>query len=167
MSHCDVNYCNFTGFVITHPLTTISFLHSLISLSFFPFSLYLILSSLSLPSLSLSFSHSVTSSKVIIVPLEYVLHRTMHTTTTITITSPPAAIPRVYSYPQIEYNIAVLSTKTDFCFTPYAVTSHTLYFSYNADLDSDPYAESLWYFNYFFYNKKMKRILFFSCQAHP
>jgi len=41
------------------------------------------------------------------------------------------------------------------------------FYSYNADLDSDPYAESLWYFNYFFYNKKMKRILFFSCQAHP
>ena len=38
---------------------------------------------------------------------------------------------------------------------------------YNADLDSDPYGESLWYFNYFFYNKRMKRLLFFSCQAQP
>lgn len=42
----------------------------------------------------------------------------------------------------------------------------TLY-SYNPDLDSDPYGEegSLWSFNYFFYNKKMKRILFFTCRA--
>lgn len=40
-------------------------------------------------------------------------------------------------------------------------------FSYNPDLDSDPYGEegSLWSFNYFFYNKKMKRILFFTCRA--
>lgn len=39
--------------------------------------------------------------------------------------------------------------------------------SYNPDLDSDPYGEegSLWSFNYFFYNKKMKRILFFTCRA--
>ena len=41
------------------------------------------------------------------------------------------------------------------------------FFSYNSDLDSDPYGDCLWYFNFFFYNKKMKRILFFSCQAHP
>lgn len=40
-------------------------------------------------------------------------------------------------------------------------------YSYNPDLDSDPYGEegSLWSFNYFFYNKKMKRILFFTCRA--
>ncbi|XP_068698968.1 repressor of RNA polymerase III transcription MAF1 homolog isoform X1 [Montipora foliosa] len=40
-------------------------------------------------------------------------------------------------------------------------------FSYNPDLDSDPYGEegSLWSFNYFFYNKKMKRIIFFTCRA--
>lgn len=40
-------------------------------------------------------------------------------------------------------------------------------FSYNPDLDSDPYGEegSLWSFNYFFYNKKMKRILFFTYRA--
>ena len=42
-----------------------------------------------------------------------------------------------------------------------------IYFRYNADLDSDPYGEALWYFNYFFYNKRMKRLLFFSCQAQP
>jgi len=40
-------------------------------------------------------------------------------------------------------------------------------YSYNPDLDSDPYGEegNLWSFNYFFYNKKMKRIVFLSCQA--
>ncbi|XP_031564077.1 repressor of RNA polymerase III transcription MAF1 homolog [Actinia tenebrosa] len=40
-------------------------------------------------------------------------------------------------------------------------------YSYNPDLDSDPYGEEgiLWSFNYFFYNKKMKRILFFTCKA--
>ncbi len=39
--------------------------------------------------------------------------------------------------------------------------------SYNPDLESDPYGEegSLWSFNYFFYNKKLKRILFFTCNA--
>ena len=26
---------------------------------------------------------------------------------------------------------------------------------------------SLWSFNYFFYNRKLKRILFFSCAARP
>ncbi len=42
-----------------------------------------------------------------------------------------------------------------------------LFFSYNPDLDSDPYGEegSLWSFNFFFYNKKLKRILFFSCHG--
>ena len=41
------------------------------------------------------------------------------------------------------------------------------YSSYNPDLDSDPYGEegTLWSFNYFFYNKKLKRILFFTCRA--
>ena len=40
-------------------------------------------------------------------------------------------------------------------------------YSYNPDLDSDPYGEegTLWSFNYFFYNKKLKRILFFTCRA--
>ena len=40
--------------------------------------------------------------------------------------------------------------------------------SYNPDFESDPFGEegSLWSFNYFFYNKKMKRILFLSCHAH-
>ena len=40
-------------------------------------------------------------------------------------------------------------------------------YSYNPDLDSDPYGDEgcLWSFNFFFYNIKMKRILFFSCKA--
>ncbi|XP_042201293.1 repressor of RNA polymerase III transcription MAF1 homolog isoform X1 [Callorhinchus milii] len=40
-------------------------------------------------------------------------------------------------------------------------------YSYNPDLDSDPYGEegSLWSFNYFFYNKKLKRIVFFTCRS--
>jgi hypothetical protein len=40
-------------------------------------------------------------------------------------------------------------------------------YSYNPDLNSDPYGEegTLWSFNYFFYNKKMKRILFLTCRA--
>lgn len=40
-------------------------------------------------------------------------------------------------------------------------------YSYNPDLDSDPYGEDgcLWSFNYFFYNKKLKRIVFFTCRA--
>ncbi|KAG9356094.1 hypothetical protein JZ751_000938 [Albula glossodonta] len=40
-------------------------------------------------------------------------------------------------------------------------------YSYNPDLDSDPFGEdgSLWSFNYFFHNKKMKRILFFTCRS--
>ncbi|CAB1340722.1 unnamed protein product [Coregonus sp. 'balchen'] len=38
---------------------------------------------------------------------------------------------------------------------------------YNPDLDSDPFGEegSLWSFNYFFYNKKLKRIVFFTCRS--
>lgn len=40
-------------------------------------------------------------------------------------------------------------------------------YSYNPDMSSDPYSEPgcLWSFNYFFYNKKMKRIVFFTCKA--
>ncbi|XP_064640942.1 repressor of RNA polymerase III transcription MAF1 homolog [Lineus longissimus] len=40
-------------------------------------------------------------------------------------------------------------------------------YSYNPDLASDPYGEEgcIWSFNYFIYNKKMKRIVFFSCRA--
>lgn len=40
-------------------------------------------------------------------------------------------------------------------------------YSYNPDLDSDPYSEDgcLWSFNYFFYNKKLKRVLFFTCRS--
>jgi len=40
-------------------------------------------------------------------------------------------------------------------------------YSYNPDLCSDPYGEEgcIWSFNYFFYNKKLKRIVFFTCKA--
>jgi len=40
-------------------------------------------------------------------------------------------------------------------------------YTYVPDVDSDPYAEdgTLWNFNYFFYNKKLKRILYFTCYA--
>ncbi|CAG9853698.1 unnamed protein product [Phyllotreta striolata] len=40
-------------------------------------------------------------------------------------------------------------------------------YSYNPDLISDPFGEDgcLWSFNYFFYNKKLKRIVFFTCRA--
>ena len=39
--------------------------------------------------------------------------------------------------------------------------------SYNSDLASDPFGEdgSLWSFNYFFYNRKLKRIVLFTCRA--
>ncbi len=39
--------------------------------------------------------------------------------------------------------------------------------SYNPDLDSDPYGEegNMWSFNYFFYNKRLKRIVFFTCRS--
>lgn len=45
--------------------------------------------------------------------------------------------------------------------------SHPTLPSYNPDLDSDPFGEdgSLWSFNYFFYNKRLKRIVFFSCRS--
>ncbi|KAI1285262.1 Repressor of RNA polymerase III transcription MAF1 -like protein [Halotydeus destructor] len=40
-------------------------------------------------------------------------------------------------------------------------------YSYNPDLNSDPFGEDgcLWSFNYFFYNKKLKRIVFLHCRA--
>ncbi|XP_050399052.1 repressor of RNA polymerase III transcription MAF1 homolog [Patella vulgata] len=40
-------------------------------------------------------------------------------------------------------------------------------YSYNPDLNSDPYGEEgcIWSFNYFFYNRKLKRIVFFTCRA--
>ncbi|KAL6772294.1 hypothetical protein ACKKBG_A29665 [Auxenochlorella protothecoides x Auxenochlorella symbiontica] len=40
-------------------------------------------------------------------------------------------------------------------------------YSYRSDLESDPFGEkgSVWSFNYFFYNKKAKRILYFSCRG--
>lgn len=40
-------------------------------------------------------------------------------------------------------------------------------YSYNPDLESDPFGQegSLWSFNYFFYNKKLRRIVFFTCRA--
>lgn len=40
-------------------------------------------------------------------------------------------------------------------------------YSYNPEYESDPFGEDgyIWSFNYFFYNKKMKRILYFSCRA--
>ncbi|GBP87005.1 Repressor of RNA polymerase III transcription MAF1 homolog [Eumeta japonica] len=40
-------------------------------------------------------------------------------------------------------------------------------YSYNPDLTSDPFGEPgcLWAFNYFFYNRKLKRIVFFTCRA--
>ncbi|ESO82756.1 hypothetical protein LOTGIDRAFT_155774 [Lottia gigantea] len=40
-------------------------------------------------------------------------------------------------------------------------------YSYNPDLNSDPYGEEgcIWSFNYFFYNKKLKRIVFFTCRG--
>jgi len=40
-------------------------------------------------------------------------------------------------------------------------------FSYNPDLSCDPFSEdgSLWGFNYFFFNKKLKRIVLFTCRA--
>lgn len=39
--------------------------------------------------------------------------------------------------------------------------------SYKSDMESDPFGEkgSVWSFNYFFYNRKAKRILYFSCRG--
>jgi len=40
-------------------------------------------------------------------------------------------------------------------------------YSYTPDLANDPFVEDgcLWSFNYFFYNRKMKRVVLFTCQA--
>lgn len=40
-------------------------------------------------------------------------------------------------------------------------------YTYKSDNDTDPFGEkaTVWAFNYFFYNRKMKRILYFSCRA--
>jgi len=39
-------------------------------------------------------------------------------------------------------------------------------YSYIPDLEGDPFSEgNLWSFNYFFYNKAMKRIVYFTCMA--
>jgi len=40
-------------------------------------------------------------------------------------------------------------------------------YSYNPDMSSDPFSEEgcIWSFNYFFYNFKLKRIVFFTCRA--
>ncbi|KAJ0408633.1 hypothetical protein P43SY_008980 [Pythium insidiosum] len=39
-------------------------------------------------------------------------------------------------------------------------------YSYIPDMDSDPFSDgNLWSFNYFFYNKNMKKILYFTCMA--
>ncbi|PVD20847.1 hypothetical protein C0Q70_19008 [Pomacea canaliculata] len=42
-----------------------------------------------------------------------------------------------------------------------------LVYSYNPDLSSDPYGEEgcIWSFNYFFFNPRLKRIVFFTCRA--
>lgn len=42
-----------------------------------------------------------------------------------------------------------------------------LIYSYNPDLSSDPYGEEgcIWSFNYFFFNPKLKRIVFFTCRS--
>lgn len=39
-------------------------------------------------------------------------------------------------------------------------------YSYISDMDSDPFSDGhLWSFNYFFYNKNMKKILYFTCMS--
>lgn len=40
-------------------------------------------------------------------------------------------------------------------------------YSYKSDGESDPFGEegNIWSFNYFFYNKRLKRILYFSCRG--
>jgi hypothetical protein len=40
-------------------------------------------------------------------------------------------------------------------------------YTYKSDLTSDPFSEGGcgWYFNFFFYNVKLKRIVFFTCRA--
>jgi hypothetical protein len=46
------------------------------------------------------------------------------------------------------------------------VTECDLY-SFIPDADSDPFAEegNIWCFNYFFFNKKLRRVVFFTCRA--
>lgn len=40
-------------------------------------------------------------------------------------------------------------------------------YSYQSDMDTDPFGEkaTVWSFNFFFYNKKMKRMVYLSCRA--
>lgn len=40
-------------------------------------------------------------------------------------------------------------------------------YSYKSDLENDPFGEKggVWAFNYFFYNRKQKKILYFSCRG--
>ena len=39
-------------------------------------------------------------------------------------------------------------------------------YSYTPDLTSNPFAEDcLWSFNYFFYNRRLKRVVLFTCRA--
>lgn len=40
-------------------------------------------------------------------------------------------------------------------------------YSYKSDMESDPFGEKggVWSFNFFFYNRKLKRILYFSCRG--
>ena len=40
-------------------------------------------------------------------------------------------------------------------------------YSYTPDLTMDPFVDDgcLWSFNYFFYNRKMKRVVLFTCRA--
>lgn len=40
-------------------------------------------------------------------------------------------------------------------------------YSYKSDLETDPFGEiaSIWSFNYFFYNKRMKRIVYIACRG--
>lgn len=40
-------------------------------------------------------------------------------------------------------------------------------YSYRPDFSSDPYGEegTIWSFNYFFYNRRLKRLAFFTCHA--
>ncbi len=40
-------------------------------------------------------------------------------------------------------------------------------YSYNPDLASDPFGEDgcLWSFNYFFYNRRKKRVVLFTCRT--
>lgn len=44
---------------------------------------------------------------------------------------------------------------------------NVLFFSYRPDGSSDPFSETgiIWSFNFFFYNRKLRRILFLTCRA--